>query len=103
MAIEAKVLAEGQVANSKGTIFTATAISYVKTINFFNTNAAAQTIQVWLKPGATSRQLLYVSGVAQYERLEIDLSISLESGDLIEAATTTASAVDFIVTGGAVV
>jgi hypothetical protein len=95
-----KVLGEGQVASSKGTIYTvpASTSAYVKSITFYNTNAATQTLNIYLKPGATSRQIRRVS-LAQYESYEFTSPYVLETGDLIEADTTTATAVDYIITG----
>lgn len=98
-----KVMADGQVATSKGTLYTvpASTSAYVKSITFFNTNAATQTLNVYLKPGATSRQIRRVS-LAQYESYDVLDGLGpivLETGDLIEADTTTGTAVDFIITG----
>lgn len=95
-----KVLAEGQVASSKGTLYTvpASTSAYVRTITFYNSNAATQTLNFYLKPGATSRQIRKVT-LAQYESYEYTTPFMLETGDLIEADTTTASAVDYTITG----
>ena len=103
MAFTAKVLGEGQLANTKGTVYTvpASTVAYIKCFTVFNTNAATQTVNIYLKPGSTSRQVIRLS-LAQYESANLlDLlgSFSLEAGDLIEADTTTASAVDYVITG----
>jgi hypothetical protein len=96
----AKVLAEGQVASTKGTLYTvpASTKAYVKSITFYNTNAATQTLNVYLKPGATSRQIYRVS-LAQYATYELTVPYLLEAADLIEADTTTGTAVDYVITG----
>lgn len=98
-----KVLAEGQFANSKGTLYTvpASTTAYVKSLFVYNTNAATQTVDVYLKPGSTSRQIVKLT-LLQNESANIcDIvgSFTLEAGDLIEGATTTASALDFVITG----
>lgn len=95
-----KVVAEGQVANSKGTLYTVPASTsfYCRSIHFYNSNAATQTLNLYLKPGSTSRQVRKIT-LAQYESYEIDTPFVLETGDLIEADTTTASAVDYVITG----
>lgn len=103
MAFTAKVLAEGQLATSKGTLYTvpASTKAYIKFFNIFNTNAATQTVNIYLKPGSTSRQVIRLS-LAQYESanlLDILGSFTLEAGDLIEADTTTGTAVDYVITG----
>jgi len=96
----AKALGEGQVASAKGTIYTvpASTWAYIKSITFYNTNATTQTLNVYLKPGATSRQIRKIS-LAQYESYEFSIPYLLEAGDLIEADTTTATAVDYVITG----
>lgn len=95
-----KVLAEGQLSSSKGTLYTVPTSTgaYIKQISFYNNNAAAQTINLYLKPGSTSRQVKrYV--LAQYESAIFDFSTVLEAGDLIEGDSTNASAVDYVITG----
>jgi hypothetical protein len=95
-----KVLAEGQLASSKGTIYTvpSSTSAYIKQITFYNTNASTQTIALYLKPGSTSRQIArYV--LAQNEFVIFDFSTLLEAADLIEASSTNATAVDYIITG----
>ena len=103
MAFTAKVLAEGQFATSKGTLYTVpgSTTTYVKFFNVFNDNAATQTVIIYLKPGSTSRKIIRLS-LAQNESANIvDIvgSFTLEAGDLIEGETTTASALDYVITG----
>lgn len=103
MAFTAKVLADGQFATSKGTLYTVpgSTKTYVKFFSVHNTNAATQTVNVYLKPGATSRQVVRLS-LAQNESaniLDIVGSFTLEAGDLVEGDTTTASALDYVITG----
>ena len=95
-----KVLAEGQLASSKGTLYTVPAATsaYIKSITLYNTNASGQTIAIYLKPGATSRQIRQIV-LAQNESYSFDLSFVLESGDLIEGSSTNATAVDYVITG----
>ncbi len=98
-----KVMAEGQVASSKGTLYTvpASTTAYVRSASFHNTNAATQTLIVYAKPGATSRVIGYFT-LAQYETAYLVTgadALVLETGDLIEAVTTTGSAVDYVITG----
>ena len=95
-----KVLADGQLASTKSTLYTvpASTSAYIKEITFYNTNASSQTIALYVKPGATSRQIArYV--LAQNEWAIFDFSTVLETGDLIEASSTNATAVDYVITG----
>jgi hypothetical protein len=97
------VLADGQLPRTQGTLFTgpAVTVTYVKRISLFNTNAAAQTIQLWLNVGGTPRKWRrYVLNEDESaEVLETGDAIILEAGDTIEAITTTASAVDYYICG----
>ena len=99
MAFAPKLLAEGQLAIVKTAVYTAPGATsaYVRTIKLFNTNAITQTINVYISTG-TSRQTYRLS-LQQNETGYIDDRITLETGDLIEADTTTATAVDFTVHG----
>jgi hypothetical protein len=103
MAFVGKVLAEGQLATTKGTLYTVPALTtaYVKWFSLFNTNAAQQTIIIYIKPGATSRKIrrYVIAQNASVDVLQHGESIVLEAGDLIEAETTTATAVDYVITG----
>lgn len=96
-----KVLADGQLATTKTVVFTATTATYVKSLTLFNDNAAEQTVLVYLKPGATSRKARRFVLTQNEHANAIDPGeiILLESGDEIEAQTTTASAVDFVLMG----
>lgn len=99
----AKVLAEGQFATTKGTLYTVpgSTTAYVKFFNVYNTNAATQTVNVYLKPGSTSRQVVKLS-LAQNESANVIEQVgvvTLEAGDLIEGDTTTSTALDYIITG----
>lgn len=102
MPIIPKVLAEGQLPASKGTLFTATTTVYLKYFRIANTSGSlSQTILIYIKPGSTSRRnariVLVPNGSADV--VDKDDAISLESGDTIEGETTNASTVDFIITG----
>jgi hypothetical protein len=98
-----KVLAEGQFANSKGTLYTvpASTVTYVKSFHVYNTNAATQTVDVYLKPGSTSRQIVKLTLLQNESANLCDIVgvFTLEAGDLIEGATTTATALDYVITG----
>jgi hypothetical protein len=96
-----KVLAEGQLPSSKGTLYTVPANTtvYISMIRMTNTSATTQTVLIYYKPGSTSRLQFYVSGVEQYNTVEKSGGDILETGDLIEGYTTTASVVDYVIMG----
>lgn len=100
----AKSIADGQVANAQGAIYTvpAVTIAYVKQVTLYNTNAAAQTITIWLtRSGGTARKIRRFI-IAQHESIDLlddGDTLELSTGDKIEAQTTTATAVDYVVMG----
>lgn len=98
-------LADGQVADTTGTIYTvpASTVAIIKSMTFYNTNATGQTLNLYVtRSGGTRRQLHQESSLAQYGTVDY-LSggevLVLSAGDVIEADTTTASAVDYLITG----
>lgn len=99
----AKVLADGQLAIAKATLYTVPAltVAYMRYLTFFNTNAASQTVNLYLNTSGTSRQVKrYV--LAQYESAiwpDPNVTATIQAGDLVEADTTTATAVDYVLTG----
>lgn len=103
MAFTTAVLADGQLPTTQGAILTGAAatVTYVKRISIFNTNAASQTIDVWLNVSGTPRRWRrYVLDQNESaELLEHGDAIVLEASDTIEAVTTTASAVDYYICG----
>lgn len=97
-------LADGQLPTSAGDLYTAPADTtvYIKRLSFFNDNASEQTIILWVqRAGGTARKWRrYV--LAQNESaevLEASDTIHLSAGDKLRAQTTTAGAVDYIITG----
>jgi hypothetical protein len=88
---------DGQLPSSKGTLYTtpASTSAYVRSMTFVNTNAATQTITIYKK--STTSRAIAVFTLAQNERLYLDEPMVLETGDLIEAVTTTAAAVDYTI------
>ena len=96
-----KILADGQLPSSKGTLYTVPAATsvYLSKITIFNTNIVTQIVKLYINPSGTSRQLVYVKELEQYETIIYNGGVILETGDLIEGETTTASAVDYLIMG----
>lgn len=96
-------LAAGQVADSVGTIFTATGPTVLTAFTLYQSSATPQTINVYVtRSGGSRRQLFRFAAVAQYVT-SVVLSegevLSLSSGDIVEADTTTAAVVDYYLSG----
>jgi hypothetical protein len=98
-----KILAEGQVPNSKTTAYTvpANTVAYVSQISFFNTGSNEETVVVYLNPSGTSRvwKRFILSENESAECFDEGSRMLLEAGDLIEIMTTNATVVDYIITG----
>lgn len=104
MAHTPKALADGTVATSTGAIVTAGAgvvATYIKQILLGNTNAAEQTVNIYVNYSGTNRFFRRFV-LAQYESanvLEGGESILLGPSDTIQADTTTSTAVAYTIYG----
>lgn len=103
MTIAVKVLAQGQLPNVKGTLYTvpAATTAYVKFLSLNNTSGSSENTQILVNTAGTSRRIAYAT-LATNETarvVEKDEVIILETGDLLEGFTTTAAVVDYVVTG----
>ena len=82
MALTAKVLADGQLAAAKATLYTVPADTkaLVKFFRLYNTAAVTRTCNIYLKPGATSRQIVKMA-------LQIS-DLDLKNTDVLENQLT---------------
>jgi hypothetical protein len=103
MAIAVKVLAQGQLANAKATLYTVPGgtLAYVKFFSVCNVASTNQDVEILVNTAGTSRRIAYVSlGVNQGARIvDKDEAITLEAGDLVEGFSTDATSVDYVITG----
>ena len=103
MSITGKSLADGVVAGTKGTIYQVKSeTAHIKTAHFYNTNAIAQTLNIYVKRKDSTSRLIETASLSQYATFELcsgGLGLTLSLGDLLEADTTTASAIDYVLTG----
>ncbi len=99
MAITASSLADGQVATTKGTIYTSSGISYIKSMLFHNSGASTETLELFIKRSGSSSRAIATVELAIGEYMVWDDPISLSSSDVIEASTTSATSVDYTITG----
>ena len=102
-AVDAVAPAQGYVTTSQAAIYTnssgSTVIIPENGLEFINANAATQTLLIYLNRDGTAR-LLARAVLEQFWRYVHDAKIVLLNGDIIEAVTTTSSAVSFQVSGG---
>ena len=103
------ILANGQVTTTKATIFKMadtdvlnTEKASIEKVTFFNENAVEQTAILFVKERFGSSRKIRQFKLLQNEGgeyLEPGDDLPLEIGDSLEAETTTASAVNFVVFG----
>lgn len=101
MATTPKILANGQVAAAKATIYTVPvgAQAIMRTVTFSHVAGATQTVILYVKKSAgTSRVFSRAELMTSEFAHEEDLG-TLEAGDELEAETTNAASVDFSVMG----
>ncbi len=105
MAFTGASLNDGQVATSWGTVYGpgAGAKAILRSADFHNTNAVTQTVEFAITRSGSSRRIIArVAGLLQNEKVELLTDgevITLSASDVLEAQTTTATAVDFVITG----
>lgn len=98
-----KNLADGQLPSSIGDLYTvaASTTAIIKTITLVNTNTSAEDVNLYLLPsGGTARRIIPKDcelGV-QY-CLVMDDEICMDAADKIQGDTTTASKVDYTISG----
>jgi hypothetical protein len=100
MSLSIKALADGQLASSKGTLYTTPAATQtiVKSITLYNSGAGDNVCKIYAKPGATSRVIFKVT-LAAGEHAQYVTNITLEAADLIEGEATSATEVDYTING----
>jgi len=102
MIIIGKQIADGQLAAAEGDLYTATAITHIKSILLANTGAGTNTITLYVQPsGGTSRKIA-AAALLTGETLYFDEALVLETGDKIRGSTTNATQVDYTIYGGIV-
>lgn len=102
MPLTPKILANGQFAATKTTIYTtpASTTTYVRRFAIFNSGANTENVKIYIKVSAGTSRLVDLGTLLTGERADVDLEYyTLSAGDVIEAQTTTASAVDYIIAG----
>jgi hypothetical protein len=102
MAFTVQALADGQLADAKGTLYTTpgSTQTIIKSITLVNTDGSAQTVNLYAKPGATSRRIIPKDmSLAAGAQFTLDCVLTLEAGDLIEGDAATANVVDFVISG----
>lgn len=107
MSIQGASLADGQLPNAKGTLYTcpASTIAHVSHIILCNATAGAITVNLYVKrSGSTSRRIYTkdasLAGGAYVKLPGEDTAYRLSAGDVIEGDASAATSVDYFIDGG---
>ncbi len=75
--------------------------AYIKALSLYNTNAATQTVILYVNPTGTDREWQRVElAVNEFaEALENGATLELQTGGILKGTTTTGSAVTFVISG----
>ena len=94
-------LANGQLANSIGDIFTATKTTIIYSVTLVNTNTITESVNLYvLKASGTARRIIPKdTNLYTLYLLVADDGYTLGIGDKLQGHTTTASKVDYVVSG----
>ena len=103
MAYTGKVLADGQVADTAGDLYTVpgATVAFVRSFTIWNTSGGSETVIVYIDTGGGPRIVARVVLAANEgaDILEGGSSWVLNASVKIQAETTTATTVDFVITG----
>ncbi len=103
MTVAIKSLADGQLAATKGTIYTTPTSkqTVINRVRLVNTNSTTESVNLYLKTsGGSSRNLIPVDTQLKAGYLLVmDDVVTMEAADVIEGDTTTADKVNYIVSG----
>jgi len=99
--MEVKQLADGQLADSTGDLYTAVSATIISTMTFVNTHTSAITMNVYILPsGGTARRIIPKDmnlGIGYLATL--DEEINLDTGDKIQGDASVADKVDYTIGG----
>lgn len=98
-----KPLADGQLAATKGTLYTCPTgfRTKVNLIRIYNSDSSARLCRIYVKPGSTSRVIFYQTVPANEFIVVSDMStpIYLDDGDLLEGDAAAGNVVDYYIDG----
>ena len=103
MALAHEKLAQGQLAATTGTIYTAPAgkTAYLKSIYLHNTGSSDETVKIYINGSSAADKILegVIAGKDTFE-WDIAYSIILTTGQTLRADSTSATTVNYFVHGG---
>ncbi len=98
-----KSLADGQLAETKGTIYTTPAATQTiaQSIILVNSHSSALVVNIYFKAsGGTSRRISPKDySLAAGAMMEVDKPVTMEAADILEGSGGTAEKIDFVISG----
>jgi hypothetical protein len=92
-------LADGQLPATVAALFTATALTLVKTIVVTNTAAVAKTINIYVNRGTRRRIFPVDMSLAAGASATFDSPFSLSIGNSIDGDASSATTIDYFISG----
>ena len=103
MAFTGKSLADGQVATTWANIYAPSGVKGIlKQVDFYNTNVATQTLEVRITRSGSTARVLRRFTLLQNESVSLltdGETLVLSTLDVLQAQTTTTTAVDYTISG----
>jgi hypothetical protein len=102
MAISGQSLADGQLPAAPGVLFTATSITYEKTLTLCNVGGTTETVKIYFTrlASANVRRQLREIVLEPQRSYELTIALPMSIGDTIDGETTNALTVDYVLGGG---
>lgn len=99
----AKILADGQLANAKGTLYTCPGATQgiIKTIKLVNTDSVSRTVNLYIKKnGSVSRRICPKDMIMGKGAMwEDPLALEIGAADIIEGDASVVTTIDYLILG----
>jgi hypothetical protein len=94
-----EILADGQLPNVKGTLYTAATPTIIRLIAGAHVAGGTQNVVLYVKKAAGTSRVLPRAELMTNESFEEEEVITLDTGDEIEGQSTDAASVDYTIFG----
>jgi len=100
VAASIKALGDGQLPNSKGTLYTTPgATQAAGRVTLVNAGASTRTVNLYVQRTGTSRRVLQKDLSLPAGSIVTSVLLTLEAGDLIEGDASAATEIDYTING----
>lgn len=101
MPFTAGTLADGQVAAAWAAIYSPSAPVIIESIHIYNPGTAVETVELGVTRSGSTRRQIKRFKLGPDESATFEKKLLLSASDTLDAQTTTATTVDYLVTGAA--